>query len=62
MVRAYPPDWDQMETWDNGIGGYYAATVLGPATSTPSDPDILVVRTLVADVDENGQIISGRLC
>ena len=21
MVRQHPPDWDQMETWDNGSGG-----------------------------------------
>ncbi len=61
MVSAYPPDWDQMETWDNGIGGYYAATTLGPATGSPSHPEVSVVRTLVADVDENGQILSGRL-
>ncbi len=61
MVRAYPPDWDHMETWDNGAGGYYAATTLGPETSSPSDPNVSVVRTLVADVDEDGRILSGRL-
>ncbi|MCY4674992.1 MAG: hypothetical protein OXD43_14745 [Bacteroidetes bacterium] len=28
-VRQHPLDWDRTKTWDNGIGGYIAATVLG---------------------------------
>lgn len=23
MVRQYPPDWENAETWDNGNGGYF---------------------------------------
>lgn len=61
MVRQHPPDWDNMETWDNGHGGYWAATLLGGTPTSPSDPDFSVVRTLVADVDENGNILGGLL-
>ena len=63
MVRKYPPDWDQAETWSNGSGGYYAATVLGidESATSHSDSRISVIRTLVADVDSDGQILSGRL-
>ena len=61
MVNKHPPDWDQMETWDNGSGGYIGATLLAGGLGTTSDPDLLVVRTLVADVDENGMVLSGYL-
>ncbi len=39
MVRKYPPDWDQTETWSNGSGGYYAATVLEIDESATSHSD-----------------------
>lgn len=61
MVRQHPPDWDGMETWDNGIGGYWGATLLGGNPTNASDRGISVVRTLIADVDENGQVLSGQL-
>ena len=61
MVDQHPPDWDQMETWDNGSGGYIGATLLAGGLGSTSDPDLSVVRTLVADVDENGRVLSGYL-
>ena len=61
MVSQHPPDWDNMETWDNGHGGYWAATLLAGNPTSPTDPELTVVRTLVADVDENGQILGGLL-
>lgn len=61
MVRQFPPDWDQIKTWDNGTGGYIAATVLGSDATSPSDPRVSVVRTLVVDADVDGRILSGHL-
>ena len=61
MVGQHPPDWDQMETWDNGSGGYIGATLLAGGLGTASDPNLSVVRTLVADVDEDGRVLSGYL-
>lgn len=61
IVGKHSPDWDQMETWDNGSGGYIGATLLAGDLGTASDPDLSVVRTLVADVDENGRVLSGYL-
>lgn len=29
MVRQYPPDWKNAETWDTGSGGYFLAASLG---------------------------------
>ena len=63
MVRQYPPEWDQAVVWPNGSGGFYAATILGPdkpATSFSHD-SIAVVRTLVADLDAQGEVTGGRL-
>lgn len=63
MVRKYPPDWDKMETWSDGKGGYLAATLLGsnqPMIS-PSDSRLSVIRTLIADVDSDGKILTGQL-
>ena len=61
MVDQHPPNWDQMETWDNGSGGYIGATLLAGGPGGASDPDLSVVRTLVADVDEDGRVLSGYL-
>ena len=61
MVDKHSPNWDQMETWDNGSGGYIGATLLAGGLGTASDPDLSVVRTLVADVDEDGRVLSGYL-
>ena len=63
MVRKYPPDWDNMETWSDGKGGYLAATLLGSNESmtSPSDSRFSVIRTLVADVDSDGKILTGQL-
>lgn len=61
MVDQHPPNWDQMETWDNGSGGFIGATLLAGGPGGASDPDLSVVRTLVADVDENGRVLSGYL-
>ncbi|MCY4158154.1 MAG: hypothetical protein OXF48_00910 [Bacteroidetes bacterium] len=35
MVRQHPPDWGKMEVWDNGAGGYFAATVLKGHSTPP---------------------------
>lgn len=61
MVDKHSPNWDQMETWDNGSGGYIGATLLAGGPGGASDPDLSVVRTLVADVDEDGKVLSGYL-
>ena len=61
MVDKHSPDWDQMETWDSGSGGYIGATLLSGGLGTASDPDLSIVRTLVADVDKDGRVLSGYL-
>ena len=62
MVRQYPPDWSQAVAWRDG-GEYHVATIIGadkPAVSFSHD-SIAVVRTLVADLDGNGEVVGGRL-
>ena len=61
MVDKHSPDWDRMETWDNGSGGYIGAALLAGGLGTTSDRALSVVRTLVADVDEDGSVLSGYL-
>ncbi len=61
MVQQHSPDWDQIETWDHATGGYVAATLLEGTATSPNHSGLSVVRTLVADVDRQGQRISGRL-
>ncbi len=53
MVSKYPPNWDVAETWSNGHGGFYMATIHGfnESTTSASDSRISVIRTFVADVD-----------
>ncbi len=63
MVRQYPPDWENAETWDNGNGGYFFATLLGKNVMDirPEDTKVPVVRTLVADVTLDGDIVPGSM-
>ena len=62
MVKQYPPDWENAETWDTGRG-YFFATLLGPNVTelNPSATKVPVVRTLVADVDTEGNVIPGSM-
>lgn len=63
MVRRYPPDWENAETWDNGNGGYFLATLLGRGVQDlrPGDTKVSVVRTLIADVTLNGDVVPGSM-
>lgn len=63
MVRRYPPDWENAETWDNGNGGYFLATLLGRGVQDlrPGDTKVSVVRTLVADVTLDGDVVPGSM-
>lgn len=51
VVHQHPPDWDKMEIWENKYGGYCAATLLRRNPTSPSDAQLSMVRTLVADVE-----------
>ena len=63
MVRQYPPDWKNAETWDTGDGGYFLATLLGQNVIdiSPTDPKVSVIRVLVADVNLDGKVVPGSM-
>ncbi len=62
MVRQYPPDWTQAVTWRDG-NEYHLATILGAGKPSinPAQDSIAVVRTLVADLNEDGKVTDALL-
>lgn len=63
MVRQYPPDWENAETWDTGDGGYFLATLLGQNVIdiSPTDFKVSVIRVLIANVNLDGNVGPGSM-